>query len=312
MEELVLFQIFFKNIVLILNKFILASIAFINTAKNRGMAERTNCDFGPLLGSIFNESCLPGSRDIFHDPTATNPDSLCSLCRTPIIPTSTQAPKAFNYDRDDDGDFADKNEPEDAIEGQEEIVYAEPTIQYRTNCAADSDNKFYGTKGALSCLWENGDVAVLELQNLEEHARALKLDPHQFRILCKNGTLAAYTGFGVDSACPLTIIVDGEVVTRRHTAKLPGIVNMLLSLDVYLQNDPDFKMYNIFNGVENLLFEDSTLGLTSPNSTNLGESVQNYIKLFSDVENCFNGIESVQINFLLTLTLVVLAVVLRF
>lgn len=275
------------------------------------MAQRTNCDFGPLLASIFSEACMPGSRDIFHDPSASNPDSLCSLCRVPVV----QQPIRPLADGDEDDKYNNIMNPplnmEDAIEGQDDTVDAVPK-QFITNCAAETDNKFYGTRGALSCLWENGDVAVLELQNLEEHARSLNLDPNQFRVMCKNGSMAAYTGFGVDSECPLTIIVDGEVVTRRHTTKLPGIVNMLLSLDIYLQNDPDFKMYNIFNGDKNLLFEDSSLGLTSPNNTNLGESVQNYIKLFADVENCFNGIEAVQINLMLTFTLVVLAVVLRF
>lgn len=278
------------------------------------MAERANCDFGPLLASIFDEACMPGSRDIFHDPSATNPDSLCSLCRVPITPQPIKP--SSDLDENEDEYNHRLNPPlnlDDDIEGQENAVDAEPApTQFLTNCAAEPDNKFYGTKGALSCLWENGDVAVLELQNLAEHANALNLDPNQFRVLCKNGSMAAYTGFAVDAECPLTIIVDGEVVTRRHTTKLPGIVNMLMSLDIYLQHDPDFKMYNIFNGDKNLLFEDSSLGIASPNNTILGESVQNYIKLFSDVENCFNGIDAMQINFLLTFTLVFLAVVLRF
>lgn len=177
------------------------------------------------------------------------------------------------------------------------------------NCAASPENRFFGTRGALTCLNEIGEVAVLEHQRLFEHARDLKLNPSDFRILCRNGSLAAYTGFDVDPACFLTTIVDGEIVVRRHSDKNAGIINALLSLDKYLQNDPDFKMYNIFQGERDLLFEDSSLGLVSvaANQT-LSQSVQNYIKLFADVENCIEdtgaagGVRAFSI--LLTLTIV--------
>lgn len=34
------------------------------------------------------------------------------------------------------------------------------------NCNADASNRFYGNRGALRCLHEEGDVAILELQYL--------------------------------------------------------------------------------------------------------------------------------------------------
>lgn len=34
------------------------------------------------------------------------------------------------------------------------------------NCNADETNSFYGNRGALKCLHETGDVAILELQYL--------------------------------------------------------------------------------------------------------------------------------------------------
>lgn len=81
------------------------------------------------------------------------------------------------------------------------------------------------------------------------------MNPNDFRIMCRNGTLAKQTGFDVDSECPLTTIVDGEVVVRPKDSKTPGITNALISLDKYFQVDPDFKMYNIFNSERHLLFK---------------------------------------------------------
>lgn len=201
------------------------------------------------------------------------------------------------------------------IEGADDDSQNIPFIPNRSiNCAAAPSNRFYGNRGALACLNEIGEVAVIEHQSLADHAEALKLNPNDFRIVCRNGSLAAYPGFNVDPACFLTTIVDGEVVVRRNSDKSAGIVNALLSLDKYLQNDPDFKMYNIFNGIKNLLFEDSSLGLVSPKDTALSQSVQNYIQLFEDVENCIEetgGAQSVAINILLTLCLVLFTTLIR-
>lgn len=38
-----------------------ASIAFVNVAKGRGIFKREDCEFGPLLGSYFADSCFPVS-----------------------------------------------------------------------------------------------------------------------------------------------------------------------------------------------------------------------------------------------------------
>ncbi len=160
-----------------------------------------------------------------------------------------------------------------------------------------------------------GDVAVVELQNLAEHAKALKLNPADFTIICRNNSLASYTGFDVDVGCALTQIIDGEIVVKKNSSKTTGIVNALVSLDLYLQNDPDFKMYNIFAGVKDLLFEDSSLGLVSPNSLALSTSVQNYINLFKNVDQCFGdggSAGSITANLILTLSLVLVTVIVRF
>lgn len=287
--------------------FFLASIAFINTAKNRGIFQRSQCEFGKLLGEYFGSSCLPGSRSLFHDQNATNPESLCNLCQTQLAASTIERhihPMA---------DLVDENASE--IEGAEEEVQKVPlTPNHSINCEAATTNRFYGTRGALSCLNEVGEIAILEHQNLAEHARTLNLNQNDFRILCRNGSLAANTGFEVDLGCFLTTIVDGEVVMRKNDSKNPGIINALASLDKYLQTDPDFKMYNIFQGEKNLLFEDSSLGLVSPNDDNLGQSVKNYIQLFQDVENCFEetgGATATAINILLTFSLITITVLIQ-
>ena len=64
------------------------------------------------------------------------------------------------------------NLAEEQIEGAEGDVEEQPVdnINDRVipiNCNADATNRFYGNKGALQCLSEEGDVAILELQYLK-------------------------------------------------------------------------------------------------------------------------------------------------
>lgn len=84
--------------------------------------------------------------------------------------------------------------------------------------------------------------------------------------MCKNGTLANRNGFDVDNECPLITIVDNEVVVRRGSQKTNSIANALISLDRYFQIDPDFKMYNSFNGITDLLFKVRVGYVTSNNN----------------------------------------------
>lgn len=288
----------------------IASIAFINIAKGRGIFKREECTFGPLLASYFSDSCIPGSRSVFHDPTNSNPDNLCTLCQTQLVQTTTQGIVALAGEME----YDDGTQTTDGIEGDEEFEEKIPHVPNRSiNCAASISNRFYGTRGALTCLNEVGDVAILEHQNLAYHANALNLKPDNFRILCRNGSLASTTGFDVDPSCFMTTIVDGEIVVNRNNSRNMGILNALISLDLYLQSDPDFKMYNIFSGAKDLLFEDSALGLVAPDSESLSKSVENYIQLFADVENC-NDTDSAQqatFNLLLSLSLILFTILIR-
>ncbi|KAJ6648602.1 Transferrin [Pseudolycoriella hygida] len=307
----------------------IASMAFINTGKGRAFFSKNECNYGRLLSNFFGSSCAPGSTDYGHDPNVTNSESLCSLCKTlllPIIPTITppEAPTigppenptiappdsitisppeyptisppqpgpSPRFDEEgnlivDDGATPQERAPED-----ETIDLNFKAAETYINCNADATNRFYGNRGALKCLSEDGDVAILELQYLREHATDLGLNEHDFRIMCRNGTLADRTGFDVDENCPLTTIIDNEIVVRPKSDKIPGIVNALISFDKYFAYSPDFKMYNVFNGYKHLLFKDSTLGLVPSDQENLGDSVQNYKTLFSNLEECVQGSSS--------------------
>ncbi|XP_053668730.1 transferrin-like [Anopheles marshallii] len=297
----------------------IASIAFVNVGRSRGIFDRNECDYGHLMSEFFSESCAPGSRDDMHDPTGENAENLCALCRYGDKPT----PRELAGDNDEyaNTDAPIEDAPEEVADGIDPALRNSDSVSVSVDrnllCAASESNRYYGTRGALRCLQEAGEVAIIEAQNLAEHAQFLGMNESDYRVLCRNGSLAAYTGFHVDEECYLTTIVDGEIVVRRQWEHSDNLVHVLTSLDVYLQNDPDFRMYNIFAGQRNLLFEDSALGLVSPQHTELGTSVKNYIRLFENIEDCQNAAPSttiapggsggraaiITVNFLLTLIL---------
>ncbi|EAA12967.4 AGAP011453-PA [Anopheles gambiae str. PEST] len=276
----------------------IASIAFVNVGRSRGIFDRNECDYGHLMSEFFSESCAPGSRDDLHDPTGEHAENLCALCRYAEKPTPREL--GTYQAADDDGLYTDSPLEDDAeeppVEGIDPALRQNDgiggSIDRNVLCAAADTNRYYGTRGALRCLQEAGEVAIIEAQNLAEHAQFLAMNASDYRVLCRNGTLAAYTGFNVDEECYLTTIVDGEIVVRRQWEQSDNIVHLLTSLDVYLLNDPDFRMYNIFAGQRNLLFEDSALGLVSPQHNELGTSVKNYIRLFENIEDCQNAAPS--------------------
>ena len=59
----------------------------------------------------------------------------------------------------------------------------------------------------------------------------------------------------MDEDCLLASVVDSEVVVRQVNSSVPDIINTLLSLDRSFLKNTEFKMYNIYNGVENLMFK---------------------------------------------------------
>ncbi|XP_037032135.1 transferrin-like [Bradysia coprophila] len=299
----------------------IALMAFINTGKNRGFFSKNECNYGRLLSNYFGSSCAPGATDFGHDPNAANSESLCSLCKTmimPIQPIITIGPPDVTINPpssessitilppdwptisppgtprlDDEGNVIEEapveEAPQETAPVDETVDMTSKAGEVHINCNADATNRFYGNRGALRCLHEEGDVAILELQYLRDHTAELGLNEHDFRIICRNGSLADRTGFDIDEACALTTIVDNEIVVRPRSDKIPGIINALSSFDKYFSLNPDFKMYNVFNGYKHLLFKDSTLGVVSYEEEDLGETVQNYKSLFSNLEECVQG-----------------------
>lgn len=65
-----------------------ASVAFINTGKNRGFFKKNQCHYGKLLSEFFGASCAPGALDFAHNPKKSkesfHSDNLCELCRPSV------------------------------------------------------------------------------------------------------------------------------------------------------------------------------------------------------------------------------------
>lgn len=242
------------------------SIAFVNAGKKQGFFSKKECRYGKLMEEFFGASCAPGAQDAKHFFTRDNrPANLCGLCMK-----------------------SDLNHPYVNVTDSFQNINTAPS------CDANENNRYFGDEGALRCLQEQGDVAILEYQSLSEIARTMNLNENDFTVICRNGTLAKKPGFSVDEDCMLTTIVDGEIVVRRGT-KHEGVVHTLTALDKYFSTQLNFKMYNIFNGQKNLLFKDSTIGLTPADSDTKGKYVQNYVKLFEDIDRC-NGASTLQLS----------------
>lgn len=47
--------------------------------------------------------------------------------------------------------------------------------------------------------------------------RGRTVAPNDYRVLCKNGSLASFTGFLVDHQCALSVTIDSEVIMGFFT-----------------------------------------------------------------------------------------------
>ncbi|XP_004927448.1 transferrin [Bombyx mori] len=232
----------------------LAYVAFVRTAQLRGVISETECDYVKAVGEFFDGACAPGALDASHTITETtfNATSLCSVCR-PLIPT----PDNFT-------------------------------------CAYDYTNVYYGNNGTLACLNDpTTDIAVLSTENINVHLQALGLQANQFRALCQNNTLAATPGVFIDDNCLLAYVVDAEVLSRRGDP-LNNALNVLFdSLDAYFGYNTaaanqliNLDLFSSFNGISDLLFKDSTIGLTEPTGEAPHEPARNYMELFRHLDAC--------------------------
>ncbi|XP_028030793.1 transferrin-like [Bombyx mandarina] len=128
---------------------------------------------------------------------------------------------------------------------------------------------------------------------LSVHLQALGLQANQFRALCQNNTLAATPGVFIDDNCLLAYVVDAEVLSRRGDP-LNNALNVLFdSLDAYFGYNTaaanqliNLDLFSPFNGISDLLFKDSTIGLTEPTGEAPHEPARNYMELFRHLDAC--------------------------
>ncbi|KRT84544.1 hypothetical protein AMK59_322 [Oryctes borbonicus] len=167
-----------------------------------------------------------------------------------------------------------------------------------TTCATGATNRYYGNQGALDCLRDVGDFAVIT------KTEGLKL-PENVRVMCRNSTLADSSfGLDVDDNCFLSVITTDEIVSRRGDAKNVDIQLMLRESDrrFAANSRTPFKLFGTFDSIPNMLFRDSTPGLDLPNSQN--QWIQNYQSLFRHIDSCKAGSSVVKTPSLAVLTLI--------
>lgn len=235
----------------------LAYVSFVRAGQERGILSSSECDYARTVGEFFAGACAPGAIDASHalSESSFNASVLCSACR----PTLT-------------------------------IVGSEVTT-----CSYDhSTNRYYGNNGSLACLSDpNTHVAFLNTRNMSAHLTALNLQGNQFRALCRNNSLAAYTGIEIDDGCLLAYVVDAEVVTRRNDPLYNALNTLFDSLDTYFGYTAaggnqliNLEIFSPLNGATDLLFKDSTIGLTEPTGVSNHEPARNYIELFRHLQAC--------------------------
>lgn len=295
----------------------IASIAFVDVGRSRGVFRKNECNYANLIASYFDESCAPGAKDVLHDAkfrqSSPEAEKLCKLCErqgiqpfdadvvsrpltrtaarvveapledettvvkdtsqfsiapvkvAEVIKEETSAPKAevkAETPKVEVPKEADEEKSEEYDYGNDVEETETPKSRRRRQttfgaCAPTRSNRYFGTRGALRCLVEAGDVAVVEVQRLSEIFTELGLSTDDYRIMCRNGTVIPINNFYVDPGCPLVTIVDGEIVVKRNETKVKSITSALYSFDQYfnIKDDPSFKFYGEYNGQENLLFE---------------------------------------------------------
>ncbi|CAH2101409.1 unnamed protein product [Euphydryas editha] len=260
----------------------LSYVAFVRTAHERSIISSSECDYSRAVGEFFDSACAPGALDNSHALTEStyNATNLCTVCK-PRVPVPSG------------DDFV---------------------------CSFDDTNKYYGNVGSLSCLADpDTDIAFLELYNIDANLRTAGLQPSQVRMLCRNNTLALTTGVTLDQNCLLAFVVDSEILARRNDP-LANSLNVLLdTLDLhfgFVSNSRliDLRMYFAFDGVSDLLFRDTAVGMSEPNGA-VNEPTRNYNELFQHLESCTGSASPLPglatKNFLSIVTLIVTSVMTR-
>ncbi|XP_068625983.1 transferrin-like [Battus philenor] len=236
----------------------IAYMAFVNAAQERSVLSASECDYARAVGELFNGTCAPGAVDAAHaltDGSSFDATTLCSVCKSAITVV---------------GNFSE------------------------FTCAWDYSNLYFGNNGSLACLADpETHVAFVEMQNIDSAITSLGLQQDQFRALCRNNTLAQYNGTAIDRDCLLAYVVDSEILTRRSDALQNSLSVLLDHLDLYFGYNAatgtqhiNLEMYSPFDGMNDLLFKNTAVGLSPPSIDTANEPARNYIELFRHLDAC--------------------------
>ncbi|XP_045457100.1 transferrin-like [Melitaea cinxia] len=261
----------------------LSYVAFLRVAHERSVISSSECDYARAVGEFFDSACAPGALDNSHslaESSTYNATNLCTVCK-PTVP----------------------------IPSGDDFI-----------CSYDDTNKYYGKNGSLHCLADpNADIAFVELYNIEANLQAAGLHPSQVRMLCRNNTLALSTGVNLDQNCLLAFVVDSEILARRNDPLAKSLNVLLDTLDShfgYVSNFRliDLRMYSSFDGVSDLLFRDTAIGVSEPTNA-MNEPTKNYNELFQHLESCTGSASPMPglgtKNFFSIVTLIVMSIMTR-
>ncbi|KAM3956833.1 transferrin [Aphomia sociella] len=233
----------------------IAYVSFVRAAHERQIISASECDYARAVGEYFSGACAPGATDASHvlfEGSSFNASVLCSACRSAV-----SSPNASQF-----------------------------------TCTWDYTNLYYGNNGSLSCLADPAtDVAFVETQNIAAQMAAMQLNPNNYRALCRNNTLALRTGVAIDDNCLLAHVVDAEVLTRRNDPIYNSLNTLLDTLDEFFGYTTssqliNFHLYSPFDSISDLLFKDSTIGITEASNVASHLPAKNYIELFQHLESC--------------------------
>ncbi|RZB39249.1 transferrin-like, partial [Asbolus verrucosus] len=225
-------------------------VAFIDTIRKLKINDEEKCDYGKLLNDFVGPSCTPGVR-------------------SSLIKESTE--------------YVDQDKL---------CSVCRPINVTRTStfCNDNFINKYFGSDGALECLYDKvGDFAVISklgkriaLRSVTEFTEAK--GGSNYQVICKNNTLSSIHGIDVDTNCALNVITSSEVVSQADNSKNPDIILALREFERWFgQNlDKSFHLFDRFNETLDLLFKDSTAGLAYTDN----EYIRNYKELLQNVKDC--------------------------
>ncbi|XP_011310325.1 transferrin [Fopius arisanus] len=199
------------------------------------------------------------------------------------------------------------------VEIVQQLCSSCPLEKNNSTCSANSENLFYGDEGVLKCLRGPGDIGFVEIKNIGGELRAGLINQNDYRVFCKNGSLAVNPGFDTDENCALSVTIDSEVVGRSSNREVENMDTTiaLLKLEAWLGYTSlarrTIRIYDSFIGHRDMLFKETTVGLR-PKNSNI-QTIIDYKKLFENIEDCQNSAVELISNNLILLGSLITAII---